>query len=172
MKTIGVKEKEFMSRFDEVNDDVVEVFLEVVEERFPAFGQLKFKLIFDTKRRIKQGEIILASVEVASEKIKFFSKDDVAVEGYDVVIIVDQKAWQLSNAANRKRLMSHELRHIFIGEDGKVKLLPHDVSDFRVEQKLNEDDPDWGYKLCTLVNDIYEQEKEMEKQSKQLKKGA
>ena len=160
------------TRFTEADDSVVEVFLDTMEERFPSLAQLKIKLIFDLKRRIKQGEICLASTELANEKIKFFSKDDVAVEGYDVVIIVDQKAWQLSNAANRKRLMSHELRHIFIGEDGKVKLLPHDVSDFRVEQKLNEDDPDWGYKLCTLVNDIYEQEKEMEKQSKQLKKGA
>ena len=67
--------------------------------------------------------------------------------------------------------MSHELRHIFITEDGKLKLIPHDVSDFRAEQKLNQDDPDWQYKLATLVNDIYEQEKEMAKQSKQLNKG-
>ena len=169
MKTIGVKEKEFMSRFDEVNDDVVEVFLEVVEERFPAFGQLKFKLIFDTKRRIKQGEIILASVEVASEKIKFFSKDDVAVDGYDLVIILDKKAWELANNSDRKRIMSHELRHVLIDEQGKIKLIPHDVSDFRIEQKLNADDPDWKFKMATLVNDIYEQEKEMAKQSKQTK---
>lgn len=160
------------TRFTEADDSVVEVFLNTMEERFPNLVQLKIKLIFDLKRRIKQGKICLATTELANEKIKFFSKDDVAVEGYDVVIIIDQKAWQLANADNRKRLMSHELRHIFIEEDGKVKLLPHDVSDFRAEQKLNEDDPDWGYKLCTLVNDIYEQEKEMEKQSKQLKKGA
>ena len=160
------------TRFTEADDSVVEVFLDTMEERFPNLAQLKIKLIFDLKRRIKQGKICLATTELANEKIKFFSKDDVAVEGYDVVIVIDQKAWQLANTDNRKRLMSHELRHIFIGEDGKVKLLPHDVSDFRAEQKLNEDDPDWGYKLCTLVNDIYEQEKEMEKQSKQLKKGA
>lgn len=160
------------TRFTEADDSVVEVFLDTMEERFPSLAQLKIKLIFDLKRRIKQGKICLATTELANDKIKFFSKDDVAVEGYDVVIIVDQKAWQVANPDDRKRLMSHELRHIFIAEDGKVKLLPHDVSDFREEQKLNQDDPDWGLKLCTLVNDIYEQEKEMEKQSKQLKKGA
>ena len=160
-----------MIRFTDVDDSVVEVFLSILEERYPSLSQLKIKLIFDTKRRVKDGEIVLASAELASEKIKFFSKDDVAIEGYDVVIIFDQKAWELSNAADRKRIMSHELRHVFIDEQDKVKLMPHDISDFRMEQKLNVDDPDWKFKLATLVNDIYEQEKEMTKQSKQLGKG-
>lgn len=160
-----------MTRFAEVNDSVVETFLETMEERFPNLVQLKIKLIFDTKRRIKQGELVLASVELASEKIKFFSKDNIAIEGYDVVVILDMKAWELSDLKDRKRIMSHELRHVFIDEQGKIKLLPHDVSDFRAEQKVNADDPDWKFKLATLVNDVYEQEKEMIKQSKQLKKG-
>lgn len=158
-----------MSRFEDIEESVVETFLDIMEHRFPYLAQLKIKLIFDTKRRIKKGKICLASVELANEKIKFFSKDDVAIEGYDVVIVFDQKAWGLATEADRKRLMSHELRHIFIDEQGKVKILPHDVSDFREEQKLNTDDPDWGFKLSILTNDVYEQEKEMAKQSKQLK---
>lgn len=160
-----------MSRFTDVNDGVVEVFLDVMEHRFPSLVQLKIKLIFDTKRRIKEGKICLASAELANEKIKYFSKDTVAVEGYDVVIIIDMKAWELSNPVDRKRIMSHELRHVFIDENGKVKILPHDISDFREEQKLNEDDPDWGFKLAVLTNDVYEQEKEMASQSKKLKQG-
>jgi len=160
-----------MSRFVDVDDSVVEVFLNTLEERFPSLIQLKIKLIFDTRRRVKQGEIVLASTELASEKIKFFSRDNMAVDGYDVVIVFDMKTWQLANAGDRRRVMSHELRHIFIDEQGKVKLTPHDVSDFRIEQKLNSDDPDWSFKLATLVNDVYEQEKEMSKQSKQLGKG-
>ena len=160
-----------MSRFIETDDDLVEVFLEVMGQRFPSLVQLKVKLIYDTKRRVKQGEIVLATTELASEKIKFFSKDDVALDGYDIVITFDRKAWELSDNKNKRRIMSHELRHIFIDEQGKVKLVPHDISDFRAEQKLNVDDPDWCFKLATLVNDVYEQEKEMVKQSKQLKKG-
>lgn len=67
--------------------------------------------------------------------------------------------------------MSHELRHIFIDEQDKIKLLPHDLSDFRMEQQCNVDDPDWKFKLATLVNDVYDQEKEMSKQGKQVDKG-
>lgn len=160
-----------MARFIDINESVVETFIDVMESRFPNLAQLKIKLIFDTKRRVKQGEIVLASTEIASEKIKFFSKDNLAVEGYDIVIIFDMKAWELSPESNRKRIMSHELRHVFLDEKGKVKLMPHDISDFRAEQKLNEDDPDWAFTLSILVNDIYEQEKEMAKQSKQMDKG-
>lgn len=159
-----------MNRYVEVSDDVVEVFLNVLEERFPSLVQLKTKLIFDTKRRVKQGKIVLASVELASEKLKFFSKDNMAVDGYDVVITFDAKAWDLASDADKKRVMSHELRHIFIDENGNPKIIEHDVSDFRAEQKLNADDPDWSLKLATLVNDIYEQEKDMAKQSKAVKR--
>jgi len=160
-----------INRFTDIDDGVVEVFLAVLEERFPSLAQLKIKLVFDTKKRVKQGEICLASTELANEKIKFFSKDDVAIDGYDVVIVLDMKAWGVASVEDRKRIMSHELRHILITEEGKVKILPHDVSDFRIEQKLNKENPDWSLKLAVLVNDIYEQEKEMAKQDKQIKKG-
>ena len=159
-----------MGRFIEADESVVEVFLDTIEKRFPSLIQFKFKLVFDLKRRVKQGEICLASVELTSEKVKFFSKDNIATEGYDVVLIFDKKAWEVAGAADRIRIMSHELRHVFVDENGKVKLLPHDISDFRIEQKLNTDDPDWRFKLGTLVSDIYEQEKEMAKQKNDLTK--
>lgn len=159
-----------MSRYIDVDDSVVGTFLSVMEKRFPFLIQLKVKLVFDTKRRISGGQIVLATTELASEKIKFFSKDDVAVEGYDIIIVIDMKAWELAGEADREKLMSHELRHIFIDDKDSLKLLAHDVSDFRAEIKLNTDDPDWGLKLATLVNDVYEQEREMAKQSKQIKK--
>jgi len=161
-----------MSRFMDIDDGVVEVFLNTLEERFPSLIQLKIKLIFDTKKRVVKGKICLASVEIANDKIKYFSKDNVATEGYDVVIIFDRKAWELADEPDRKRIMSHELRHILINEKGEVKIIPHDVSDFRAEQKLNKDDPDWSLKLVTLVNDVYDQEKSMAKhQEKEISNG-
>jgi len=155
-----------MGRYTDIDDSVVEVFLKIIGNRFPVLGQLKTKLVFDTKKKVKQGKICLAVTELANDKIKYFSKDDVAIEGYDIVITFDMKAWELANTQDRERIMSHELRHVFIDEKGKVKLLPHDVSDFRAEQKLNEDDPDWGFKLATLVSDVYDQEKDMAKTKK------
>lgn len=149
-----------MNRYLEVSDNVIDVFLEVMEERFPGLVNLKIKFLFDTKKRIKQGKIVLANVELPSEKVKHFTKDNVAVEGYDAIIIIDEKAWNLSDHNYKRKLMSHELRHLFIDEKGKLKIISHDVEDFVEEQRLNSDDPEWGRKLCTLISDIYEQEKE------------
>jgi len=154
------------TRYEDCDESLVKAFLDVVEERFPIYQNLTFKLIFDLKKRIKGGKMILASIELASPKIKFFSKDDVALEGYDYILIVDHKAWELANEADRKRLISHELRHVFIDEKGSPKIVGHEIEDFYAEIKLNEDDPEWARKLVMVTGSVYEQEKEMAKQQK------
>lgn len=150
-------------RYEECDDSLVEVFLEVLEDRFPNKAYLKYKLVYDTKKKVSQGKLRLADVAVASEKIKFFTKDDVAVEGYDYVLTVDKKAWDLASIEDKKRIISHELRHVFIDEKGTPKIIGHEIEDFYDELKLNQDDPEWGRKLSRLVLDVYEQEKEQKK---------
>jgi hypothetical protein len=142
------------------------VFLDVVEKRFPLYQNFNFKLIFDTKKRVSKGKLMLASLELANDKIKFFSRDDVALEGYDYVLTVNEKAWELSNEKDKVRLISHEMRHAFINEKGEPKLVGHEIEDFYEEIKLNQDDPEWSRKLGMLVSDVYEQEKESKKSKK------
>jgi hypothetical protein len=154
-------------RYEDANESLVEVYLKVAEESFPnTCANLNIKLMFDTKRRVSRGKLILASVEIASEKIKYFTKNEVELDGVDYILIVDKKAWELANEKDETRLVSHELRHVFVDETGKRKLLPHDIEDFAAEVKLNVDDPDWGNNLATLVTDVYEQEKELKKLDK------
>lgn len=154
-------------RYEDANERLVEVYLKIAEERFPnTCANLNIKLMFDTKRRVSRGKLILATVEIASEKIKYFTKNEVELDGVDYILIVDKKAWELANEKDRSRLVSHELRHVFVDETGKRKLLPHDIEDFAAEVKLNVDDPDWGNNLATLVIDVYEQEKELKKLDK------
>ena len=159
-----------MHRYEESDESLTKTFLDIVEERFGSLQFLKFKLLYDTKKRIKQGKLILATVELPSPKIKFFSRDKIAVDGYDLLIIVDKKMWELANEVDRRRVFSHELRHVFLDEKGDVKLIGHEIEDFYVEIKLNGDDPEWQRKLGMLVSDIYEQEKQMLKDGKPKKK--
>ncbi len=154
-----------MNRYEECSENLVEVFMDVVEKRFPNCQNLKFKLIFDTKKRIKAGKLTLASVELASEKIKFFSKDNVAVEGYDYILIVDRKAWELAKSADKARLISHEFKHVFIDDKGGCKIIGHEIEDFYSEIENNKDDPEWARKLATLTIDVYDQEKALAKQA-------
>ena len=154
-------------RYEDADESLVEVYLKIAEERFPTTcANLNIKLMFDTKKRVSKGKLLLASIEIANEKVKYFTKHEVELGGYDYIMTVDKKAWELASAKDKARLMSHELRHVFIAEDGKNKIAPHDVEDFAFEMELNKDDPSWGTKLATLVTDIYDQEKELKKLSK------
>lgn len=154
-----------MHRYEEVSESLVEVFLNVVEEKFPQYQNLKFKLIFDLRKRVSKGKLVLASIELPSPKLKYFSKDKIAVEGYDYLMIVDQKAWELAGENTRTRLIRHELRHVFIDEQGMPKIVGHEIEDFYSEVELNKDDPEWGRILADLTRDVYEQEKLMLKEN-------
>ena len=153
-------------RYEECDESLVETFIKVIEDRFPHYAHLKIKLIYDVKKRIKDGNVVLASIERAGEKIRFFSKDNIALEGYDYVLTVNQKAWELCGEKDRARIISHELRHILIDEKDNLKIRGHEINDFYLEVKINEDDPEWSRRLGTLVVDAYEQEKEMQEEKK------
>jgi hypothetical protein len=153
-------------RYEEADEKLVEVFLNVLEEHFPQLQFLKFKLIYDLKQRVSKGRIVLASIETAGPKVKFLSRDKIATDGYDLILIADKKAWEVAGDANRPRIIRHELRHVQIDEKGSVKIVGHEVEDFYAEIKLNQDDPEWRMKIATLTNDMYEQEKLMLKESK------
>jgi hypothetical protein len=153
-------------RYEEADENLTEVFLNVLEKNFPFYQNFKFKLLFDLKKRVSQGKLVLASIELPGPKLKFFSRDKIAAEGYDFIIIVDRKAWELSGEQARTKIIRHELRHVEISEDGSVKLVGHEIEDFYAEIEANKDDPEWRRKLVVLVNDVYEQEKIMLKEAK------
>jgi len=155
-----------MMRYEECNENLVEVFLEILEDRFPNKAHLKYKLVFDTKKKVSKGSFVLADIALASEKIKFFTKDDIAVDGYDYILTVNKKAWELASEKDKRRILSHEMRHVFLDEKGAAKLIGHEIEDFYEEIRLNQDDPEWSRKLGRLALDVYEQEKEMKKGAK------
>lgn len=158
-----------MNRYVDCTENLVEVFLKVVEKRFPAYADLKIKLLFDTKKRIRSGTLVLASIETANDKIKFFSKDNIAVDGYDYIIIVDLKSWEIANSTDKERLISHELSHIEIDDKGVLKLCGHEIEDFYSEVDYNKDNPTWKRDLATITTALYDQEKELAKAAKPLK---
>jgi hypothetical protein len=154
-----------MHRYEDSDENLVEVFLNVMEEHFPQLQYLNFKLIYDLKQRVSKGRVVLASIETASPKIKYLSKDKIAIDGYDLLMIVDQKAWEVASIDQRAKLVRHEMRHVEIDEKGAVKIVGHEIEDFHIEVKLNADHPEWRMQLATLTHDMYEQEKLMLKEN-------
>jgi hypothetical protein len=146
-----------MSRYQEANADLEAVFNEVITKDFPNLFGVPFKLLFDNKKRMSKGKLVLASMELVTEKLKFFTADGQTAEGYDYLLIVDSVAWEYATVEDKKRLISHELNHVFIDEKGKLKLVGHDVEDFAREIQKNADNPGWASNLGDLVGSIYEQ---------------
>jgi len=152
-------------RYEDADTSLTQVFNQVIAERFNTLQYLNFKLVYDTKKRMKGGQIVLASTEVASPKVKFFTASDQVEDGYDCIMFIDRKAWELSSDLDKVRIMSHELRHVYLDEKGNPKILNHEISDFYAEIALNVDDQEWARRLSTLVFDVYEQEKDIIKGS-------
>jgi len=149
-----------MNRYLPASQELESVFYEVLNDRFPGMANIQFKLLLDTKKRLKKGRLILATTEVANEKIKYFSADNAAPEGVDYIMIVDSVAWEFAQDDDKRRIISHELCHVFVDEKGKYKLIDHDITDFIAEIKRNEDKQHWFSDLGDLVENIYSQEKD------------
>lgn len=150
-----------MNRYLDVDASFFDVFSSVLEQEFAWLEGIKFKLLFNTKRRNSKGNIVLTSVELTNEKLKFLTADDVAPEGYDCLFTIDALAWQHASPLDRKRMIAHELNHVAMDDKGKLKIVGHDVEDFANEIQKNVDDPNWASKLTTLTQSIYEQQEDL-----------
>jgi len=160
-------------RYEEVNEEVMSVLKEVKSEYFPELKNAKIKVLFDIKKRKSGGRVVLARIMKTNDLLRHLTKDEAdAMEGYDYIITIDKKCWDSIIRDDKIRIVRHELRHTYFdieSEDNPYKLLDHSISDFYEEVEFNKDDPRWRERLATVVEDIYEQEKETRQDSKKKK---
>jgi hypothetical protein len=140
----------------------------VRKQHFPYLDSATIKVLFDTKKRKKGGKIVLGRMLKANDLIRRLT-DDLAEEGCDYIMFLDQVVFENIPDKDKVRLVRHELRHCLVvgtEEKPKYKLVPHDIEDFEVEIKLNADNVGWASKAAQVAIDIYkqrEEEKEGEK---------
>ena len=150
-----------MNRYEAVIQDVFEVLKEVRENYFSELSGAEIFCIFDTKKKISNGRFQLASIRIANDFEKFLTLEDTgAQEGFDYIIRIDKKVWEMSTRMNKFRLLRHELRHTNVDPEAKKpwKLRPHSLEDFYTEIRLNEDEPRWAQELTGKALAAYEEE--------------
>jgi len=135
-------------------------------ERFEGLEGARIKLIMDLKPKIDKlrGEMVIASIKPTNEVEKYLTEQNNS--DYDYFIFINGLVWDLASENDRKRILSHELRHCFIDDKGNYKTIKHDIEDFFAEVQLNEDDPMWKQALSTVAMAKFEQMKEEEKGNK------
>ncbi|MGA3174721.1 MAG: putative metallopeptidase [Syntrophorhabdales bacterium] len=161
-------------RYEEVTEDVNRMLGEVESKYFPELKNAKIITLFDLKKRMSGGRVVLGRIMRTNDLLRHLTKDEaVAVEGYDYIITLDKRGWNAIGEEDRVRLLRHELRHTYYdieSDSNPYRLVDHSISDFYEEVELNKDDPRWRERVATVLGDIYEQEKEDRKQEQNKKK--
>ena len=148
-----------MPDFRKADNSVYQIFLEIIEEYFPALSSYSFGLLFRDKIKKSKGGVILAEICLPTKLLSYYAKNEQG-NPFDFLIIFDEMAWACGKIPDRVKIMRHELRHILITEKGKISMVGHDFEDFYKEVELNVDDPSWGSNLVKVVVAAYGQIKE------------
>ncbi len=148
-------------RYEPSNQSVDGMLTAVINQYFNHLANVKFLILLDTKKNLHKGKLALGKIQRASEVIKFLTTD-IVPEGIDFVVYLDKKMVDHCNMIDIIRVIRHELRHVFVTERGKLRLIPHDYEDFYSEVELNQDDPTWANRVSTTVSLMYEQEADNE----------
>ena len=109
-----------------------------------------------------KGNVVLGKIMKPSDLVKFLSRNEAPEDGYDYIVLLDNKLVQHCEEADIERVLRHELRHTFFDSDSKApyQLVDHDFTDFYDEVELNRDDPGWAKRLSQTVSLIYHQERD------------
>lgn len=150
-----------MARYYEADEAVRNMMDEIVDERFPNLRPAGIKILMDNKPKIDKltQRMTFASIKAANEVEKFLTKDGHHIGGFDYIMFLNDLVWELANAKDKRRIISHELRHGFMDEKGNYKVIRHDIEDFHAEIKINGDDPMWAQALGTIAMAKHDQMK-------------
>ena len=150
-----------MGRFADVDQEVLDVINQVREEYFRSLAGSEINILFDQKKRMSGGKLVLGRMKKCNELERHLSKDAVGNgEGYDYIMYLDELAWDMADEDQRVKLVRHELRHCDVDIDAAspYKIKGHDIEDFEEEIRLNQDNPGWANQLAELVALEYAEE--------------
>jgi hypothetical protein len=162
-------------RYEEVSERAVEMLLDIKVKYFPELKNAKIKLLFDLKKRLSGGRLVVGHIIRTNDLLRHLTMDEAeAMEGYDYIIVLDKLCWENIPDDDRIKILRHELRHTFVdieAEKSPYKLQNHTINDFYEEVELNQDNPRWRDRVAAVAESIYEQQKEA-KGGKGRKKGS
>ena len=150
-------------RFEDGSELAYEIMQDIIHHHFPELQGCRIKIIFDLKKRMTGGNIILGALQKPNEMMRFFQAEEAgSEEGYDYVMRLDKKAWDLMDENEKPRLVRHELKHTNVDLDSETnpyKTRGHTIEDFYSEIRLNEDDPRWAERIAMSTVSAYEAER-------------
>lgn len=141
----------------------IAILEKVRRAHFSELADAKMKILFDLKKKMSDGKIVLARIQKANDLIRHFTEEEVE-DGVDFIIFLDKTAWDNIPEIDKERLTRHELQHVIFDSESEnpYKLRDHEITDFYEEIQRNQDDPKWRERVADLTVAIYDQKKDAE----------
>ena len=147
-------------RFQDVGDEVLTLVDEVKKNVFDSLRSAKIKVLFDTKKRLSGGNLVLGRMQKTSDLLRHLTSDEAMTdEGYDYIMYICKVTYDNVDFEDKVRLIRRQLSKCEVDMDSNTspyKLRGFETEDFYDEIEYNKEEPRW-YDRCTEITEsIYE----------------
>ncbi|MBF0463708.1 MAG: hypothetical protein HQK88_01005 [Nitrospirae bacterium] len=154
------------NRYEEAQVDVRTLVGEIVAEFMPELINTRIKVLFDLKKRMSRGSLVISRLQKCSDLLRFLTKDEAGGgEGYDFILYLDKVTINAVDRDDKIRIIRHQLRHIEMdieNPENPYKMVHPDVRDFFIELELNKHDIRWAERVSEVAASLYEAKTEAE----------
>ncbi|MBF0564732.1 MAG: hypothetical protein HQK89_05770 [Nitrospirae bacterium] len=152
------------NRYEDVSDETLKFVEGVRSEYFPELSGLKVNVLYDTKKRLSNGRLVLGNIKKTDDLIRHHTRSEFGLEdGYDFILFLDKLIFNHIDDNDKVRLIRHQFRHILYDPENPkdpYKVVGHDVEDFFEELELNKADLRWAERVMEVALSLYEEDKE------------
>lgn len=148
------------TRYKPVPEQVNILVEEVKSEEFPQLDGANIMSVFDTKKKVSSGRIVIARIKKMNDELKFFAMDDMGITP-DYVIFFDMEVWNaLEHIRDKERIVYHELCHTEVDFDktNPYGIKDHEIQGFYDEVSYNNDDERWSERVGLIAQSVHDPE--------------
>lgn len=147
------------TRYEEVDWKVEQLVENIARAKFPELDGAHFKVIFDLKKKVSAGRIVVARIKKMNDELKFLATTEEGFE-YDYMIFIDKQVWDVLEGRDRERVIFHELCHTQVdtGKESPYGIKDHEIQGFHAETDYNADDPRWAERVSVICASVHDPE--------------
>lgn len=144
-------------RYEPVPENTIELCENVRLKNFINLDGARIMYIFDNKKKVSGGRIVIARIKKMNDEMKFFTMSDSGLT-YDYCMFIDKSIWSELDKRDRQRIAFHEFCHCEVNMDKKnpYGIRDHEIQGFYDELDYNEDDSRWSERLGIISDSIYD----------------
>ncbi len=143
-----------MCRYEHVSAKELEMKEIITKQYFPELDGYRIMMIFDNKKKVSGGRVVVARIKKLNEEMQYFSMGDDG-STYDYAMFLDYNVWQTLDDRDKERIIFHELCHCDV-ESGKAGIKDHEIQGFYNEASFNSDDERWSERVSIIAESVYD----------------